>query len=765
MKTDEIRRLIGEMTLEEKVSLCSGKDMWRLKGLERLGIPSIAVSDGPHGLRKQDGGGDNFGMKSSGPAVCFPTAAGLAATFNRELLYVLGRALAGECQAMDVQILLGPAVNIKRSPLCGRNFEYFSEDPYLTGELAAQYTMGMQDNGVGVSVKHFAANNQETRRFEVSANVCERALREIYLPAFEAVVKKARPWTVMSSYNRVNGKYVQEDRRMLTDILRGEWGFDGFVMSDWTAVDDRIASLCAGQELEMPGNGGINDKRIAEAVRSGVIGEEVLDTALERMLPVLFKIRDGMKPGAVFDGDRDHDTARQIALESMVLLKNEDILPLRAGQKIVFIGEFAVKPRYQGGGSSHVHSYKVDNALEAAAKFAAVRYSPGYRGEDAEPSESLIAEAAALAKTSDVAVIFAGIPSICDTEGQDRKHIDMPQSHNTLIEAVSAVQPNTVIVLHNGAPVTMPWLNNVKGVLESYLAGEAAGSAQADILFGKANPSGKLAETFPVKLPDTPPFFNFPGHLNDADYSEGVFVGYRYYATKEMEVLFPFGHGLSYTTFAYSDMTVSAEELSGDDELMVEFTVKNTGERAGKETAQLYISPKTGGISRPVMELKGFEKTEFQPGEEKRLRFTLTPRAFAYYDEGAKGWVVENGEYEVRVGKSSRDIALRKTVCWNQPPISGWRVDRNTLIGDLLAHPITKTILEQAMQNMNPGTAAEEAGLSGDFDPPMVSVFFRETPLRNISFYIKALDEEKIGQFIQRLNRALAAGETGTFNS
>ena len=607
MKRD-VKAIIKEMTLEEKAGMCSGKDFWHLKGVERLGIPEVMVSDGPHGLRKQAAEADHLGLNESIQAVCFPTACATACSFDRDLLEKMGERIGDECQAEDVSVILGPAVNIKRSPLCGRNFEYFSEDPYLASQMAASHIKGVQSKNVGTSIKHFAANNQEHRRMSCSSEVDERTLREIYLAAFETAVKEGKPDTVMCSYNRINGEFASENHWLLTEVLRDEWGFEGYVMSDWGAVNDRVKGLKAGLELEMPGSGGHTDKEIAEAVKKGELDEAVLDRAVERILNIVFKFADNRQEGK-FDKEEDHKLAAKIEAESMVLLKNEDILPLSAqGKKIAFIGKFAEAPRFQGGGSSHIHSFKTTSALEAVKDVAQVTYAQGYDVKEDVVDQAMLDQAVQTAKEADAAVIFAGLPDAFESEGYDRSHMRMPQCQNTLISEIAKVQENVVVVLHNGSPVEMPWADQVKGILEAYLGGQAVGQAEVDVLFGKVNPSGKLAETIPFKLSDNPSYLNFPGDGQTVEYKEGVFVGYRYYDAKEMPVRYPFGHGLSYTTFAYSDLQLSADRIKDTDTLKVTLKVKNTGDRAGKEIVQLYVADKTGSAGRPGKRAEKFRE-------------------------------------------------------------------------------------------------------------------------------------------------------------
>ena len=655
----DIKKIVSELTLEEKAGLCSGKDFWRLKSVERAGIEEIMVSDGPHGLRKQADGGDHIGLNESVVATCFPTSVGVAASFDRAVARRQGIALGKEAAAEKLGVLLGPAINVKRSPLCGRNFEYMSEDPYLTGELSAEYVGGVQSSGVGVSVKHFAANNQENRRMTISSEVDERTLREIYLPAFETTVKKASPWTIMCSYNRINGVYSSENKWLLNDVLRDEWGFDGFVMTDWGAIADRVKGLEAGLELEMPSSGGKNDRKIAEAVRSGALDEKVLDAACERIIKIIFATRERAK--CVYDREADHRLAREIAAECMVLLKNDGILPLTADKKYAFIGKFAKAPRHQGGGSSHINTYKVVGAWDAAEGIDKT-YAEGYTDRD-EVNAALIAEAVETAKKADVAIVFAGLTDAYESEGFDRTHIDMPAGHVKLIEAVADANPNTVVVLHNGSPVSMPWLPKVKGVLEAYLGGEASGEAVYDILFGKVNPSGKLPETFPVALDDVAASAYFPGGTAAVQYREGLYVGYRYFDKAVKQVLFPFGYGLSYTEFGYSNLKIKKPEIDINEEnLELSFSVENTGKVFGKEAVQVYVSDKESSVYRPVKELKAFDKVALEPGEKKTVSFALDKRAFAYYDVKAHDWKVESGEFDILVGASSQDIRLKATV-------------------------------------------------------------------------------------------------------
>lgn len=677
-----IQKIISEMTLEEKASLCSGEDFWHTKQVKRLGIPVVMMTDGPHGLRKVISRPDEPNVHDSVPATCFPTASALACSWDAGLIYSVGAALGEECLSEQISILLGPGCNIKRSPLCGRNFEYFSEDPYFISQVAGAFIQGVQSKGVGATIKHFAGNNQETLRFIINAVIDERTLREIYLAGFEGAIKTAKPWLVMCAYNSLNGEYCSENNTLLNDILKKEWGFEGFVVSDWGAVYNRVKGLAAGLDLEMPGSNGERDKRIVQAVQCGKLSETVLDDTVERILNVVFKAFDNLKPGAIYDKQAHHSLAKAAALESIVLLKNEaEILPLKKAGTIAVIGAFAKQPRFQGGGSSHVNAAMLDNPYDEISKMAEnsgfnIRYADGYVLDNTDikfgmqqlaslsdiPDEALISEAIDAASGADTAIIFAGLPDTFEFEGVDRKHLRIPEGHRKLIEAVTSVQKNTIVVLSNGAPIEMPWLNCVKGVIEGYLGGQAFGGAIVDILFGDANPCGKLAETFPMRLADNPSYLNFPGETKKVEYREGLFVGYRWYDAREISPLFPFGYGLSYTSFEYSDLKLDKKAIKEGEPLNVTVSVKNTGRRPGKEIVQLYIRDVKSSVIRPVKELKGFKKLEIQPGEQKQAEFTLDKRSFAYYDTDRREWAVESGEFEILIGKSSADIVLKDTV-------------------------------------------------------------------------------------------------------
>lgn len=748
----DIKTLIKEMTLEEKAGLCSGKDFWNLKGIERLNIPSVMVCDGPHGLRKQEQQGDHLGVNDSIKAVCFPSACATAASFDRDLLKTLGETLGEECQAENVSVLLGPAVNIKRSPLCGRNFEYFSEDPYLAGELAKSYIEGVQSKNVGTSIKHFAANNQEYRRMTCSSEIDEQTLREIYLAAFETAVKEAKPWTVMCSYNRVNGVLASENPVLLNDILRDEWGFDGFVVSDWGAVSNRVEGLKAGLELEMPSSNGITDKEIVNAVKNGTLSMDILNCAVERILNIVARFVNN-RITAEFDKEKHHRLAVSMEEECAVLLKNENrLLPLNSETRVAFIGQFAENPRFQGGGSSHINACKVSDALSSTNGMLNMTYAKGYDLFDAESNQLLISEALRSAESSDVVVIFAGLPDSYECEGYDREHMRLPDYQNKLIEEVAAINPNTVVVLHNGSPVEMPWVNKVPCILELYLGGQGVGEATINLLTGKANPCGRLAESFPVKLSDNPSYLNFPGDGKKVNYQEGIFVGYRYYDKKEMNVLFPFGHGLSYTSFSYSNLRVCKENMSESLIIKVQVDVTNTGDYEGKEVVQLYVSDRSGTPNRPLKELKGFSKVCLEPGQTKTVEMTLTQRAFSWYNTEIKDWYHADGDYEILIAKSANDIVLNGTVHLEATHTLPFVVGLNTTIEELLQDPRTS----QATQELIKNYASQEQSLQAAeaITPEMMASMMKYAPLRSLRNFI-GLDDNYLLELIQYMNSLL----------
>ncbi len=732
MNNKMIQEIISQMTLEEKASLCSGKDAWHTQDIARLHIPSTRLSDGPHGLRKTVAGTeDNLGLAESIEAICFPAGCATAASFNRELLIKMGEVIGNECQAEEVDIILGPAVNIKRSPLCGRNFEYYSEDPLLATEMAGALIQGIQNKNIGTSIKHFLANNQETRRMTVSSEVDERALREIYLAAFEGAVKKSKPWTVMCAYNRINGTYAAENQTFLSGVLRDEWGFDGYVMSDWGAVNDRPAGLAAGLELEMPSSYGINDELIVAAVQEGRLKEDAVDEACRRILEIVSRCQENRDRTAVFDRSKDHAAAKEIAYETIVLLKNDQILPLKETEKVALIGHYAMTPRYQGGGSSHINSYKVTSVLDSLKDNTMISYAKGYDDRQETIDEALLAEALQAAEAADVAVFFAGLPDHYESEGYDREHMRLPAVQNELIEKIAAVQPNIVVVLHNGSPVEMPWIGKVKGLLETYLSGEAVGEACADLLYGKVCPSARLPETFPLRLEDNPSYLNFPGDPERVVYQEGIFVGYRYYDKKKLPVLFPFGHGLSYTQFQYSDMKLSAAEAKDTDTIRVSIDVTNTGGMKGKEVVQLYVAKPVGMVNRPEQELRDFTKVELAPGETRTVSFELGKRAFAYWDIRQHDWCIEAGEYEIRIGKSSRDIIKTGKIKMSSGEGQKAVYGMNATIGDIMRDERAKPYLQELLKD-NALTAISDLNGAGEKEPPqdISTAMLNDLPVR-----------------------------------
>ena len=627
--------LVQQLGSDEKVGLCTGRTFWELRGIERLGLPSLWVTDGPHGLRKQQGDSDHIGLNDSVPAICFPPAVGLASTWNRDLLREIGVALGEACVSEKVSVLLGPGVNIKRSPLCGRNFEYFSEDPYLSGQMGAAWVQGVQSQGIGTSLKHYAANNQEGHRMVVDAIIDERTLREIYLPGFEITVKDAQPWTVMCSYNMLNGTYLAENHLLLTRILKEEWGHTGLVLTDWGACNDRVKGFAAGLELEMPGNRGVHTPAVLAALSNGELSEAQLNAATTRVVELILKSRPALKKDRDYDRDAHHLLARRAAEEACVLLKNDgDLLPLAKTGKLAVIGALAATPRYQGSGSSQINPTRLDIPLQEIQQLLgadhALRYAAGYSLADDNIDQGLIDEALATAREAETVVLFAGLPDSYESEGFDRTHLRLPAAQLQLIDAVAAVTNRLVVILQNGAPVELPFIDKVQALLETYLGGQAGGSAVARIIFGDANPSGKLAETFPVRLEDAPCQDWFPGEPRQVQYREGLWVGYRYFSTAATPVAFPFGHGLSYTTFAYSNLRLAGAAQSGTVDtaqlgewhgIRVLCDIKNTGAVAGSEIAQLYIGSQAAALYRPRRELRNFARIQLEPGQTGTVVF------------------------------------------------------------------------------------------------------------------------------------------------
>ncbi|RFU20904.1 glycoside hydrolase family 3 C-terminal domain-containing protein [Geodermatophilus marinus] len=703
---------VASLTVAERAALCLGSDFWHTAAVERAGIEAITLSDGPHGLRVQPAQGDHVGISGSLPATCFPTASALAATWDVGLIGDVGAAIGLEARAQGVAVVLGPGVNIKRSPLCGRNFEYFSEDPHLSGRLGAALVSGIQSQGVGASVKHFAANNQETDRLRVSADVDERTLREIYLPAFEHVVTAAGPWTVMCAYNRVNGVHASQNRWLLTEVLRDEWGFDGLVVSDWGAVVDRVAALAAGLDLEMPPNLGVSDVAVVDAVASGALEEAVLDTAAGRVLRLVERAR-ARRPAEI-DVDAHHALARRAAARGIVLLKNDgDVLPLTAA-RVCVVGEFARTPRFQGAGSSEVNPTRVDTALDELRRTQPdLTFVPGFDLTDPGRDGALSDEAVTAARDADVVVAFLGLPPEDESEGFDRTHMDLPAAQTTLLDRLLDGPAPVVVVLANGSAVLLtPWHERAAAVLECWLGGQAAGGAVADVLTGVVNPSGRLTETIPLRLQDTPSYLNFPGEEGHVRYGEGVFVGYRAFDAADRPVAYPFGHGLSYTGFDYTDLAIdTAGSVDGDDlVLTARLTVTNTGAVAGREVVQLYVGAPPGRVARPPRELRGFTTVDLAPGDGTAVEFTLGARDLAYWSTAHRRWVVDPGTYRIAVGASSRDIRLTSGVHVDATPPRP-RLDGSATLQEWLTDPDGEAALRAAVGTDGDG---RPKGILGD---------------------------------------------------
>ncbi|WP_431230764.1 glycoside hydrolase family 3 C-terminal domain-containing protein [Paenarthrobacter nicotinovorans] len=717
--------LIAEMTLEEKAGLVSGASFWTTRPVDRLGVPAATITDGPHGVRMQRESADHLGLNASEPATCFPTASSTGSTWNPELLTEMGEALAAESRAHGVDILLGPGVNIKRSPMCGRNFEYFSEDPFHAGVMGAALVRGVQSGGVGTSLKHFAANNQETDRMRVDAQVDERTLREIYFPAFERTIRESAPTTVMCSYNKVNGTYASQNHWLLTEILRNEWGFEGYVVSDWGAVTNPVAAVAAGLDLEMPSTGDRSVQTIVAAVTSGALDEAVLDAAVSRILTVHERVIGNRDTAPRVDLDAHHALARRIAADGTVLLANEEqLLPLSAteGGSIAVIGHFATTPRYQGAGSSHVNPTRLDDALTAIreATSRTVQFAPGFTF-DGDHDDELHAEAIALAEQSSEVILFLGLPPKDESEGFDRTHMLLPDTQRSLLSAIARVNPSLVVVLSNGGVVSLEGIaGTAPSILEMWLGGQASGTAAADLLFGTAQPGGRLAETIPHALAQTPAFVNWPGENGVVRYGEGLFVGYRWYDHTEQDVAFPFGYGLSYTTFEYTGMTVTVPDDT-EAAAVIEVTVTNTGDRPGSDVVQIYVTDNEASVSRPRRELKGFAKVWLEPGEQAQVRLDLDERAFAFW--GPTGWTVEPGTFTIHAGPNSRDLPLTEAITLNVPE-PAIALDAGSTLQEWANHPTGLAALEQAMISM--GQPADT--LTNEESLPL----FGSMPLRTI---------------------------------
>jgi beta-glucosidase len=757
MKQQEIKRLVSKMSLEEKAGLCSGMDFWHTKEIKRLGVPAIRLSDGPHGVRKVS---LDKGLDESLPATCFPTEAAMGSSWDKTLLAEVGRAIGREAQAQGVQLVLGPGLNMKRSPLCGRNFEYYSEDPVLTAELAAAFVEGMQDQGVGACVKHFAVNNQETDRMRIDAIVAERALREIYLSAFEKVIKKALPMAVMAAYNKINGEYCNQNRSLLYDVLQKEWNFKGFTVSDWGAIDDRVRALNAGLHLQMPFDGGISDKKIIQAVKEGKIEQDHLDDILVRLLHNVFWAHENKKQNADADYTMHHTLARKAAAESIVLLKNErDILPIETQKykNILVAGAFAKHPRFQGSGSSQINPTHVDIPYDEIKKAAGdsytLQYAQGYSLEDKQ-DETLIQEACTLARNADIVVVLAGLPDLYESEGYDREHLDLPTAHNTLIAELAKVHSSVVVVLQNGSALTMPWLDEVEAVLETWLGGQAVGGAIADVLFGKVNPCGKLAESFARRLEHTPAFLNWPGRESRVHYGEGIFIGYRYYEKKEIDPLFAFGHGLSYTSFEYSKIKTDKNSLDENDTLNITCSIKNKGNKAGKEVVQLYLGFEPARQQHPLKRLSAFRKIELQPGEQKEVGFTLGFSDFAYYSARHSKWICESGVYKLSVGSSSRDIRLCQTIKLHTPQAENIKLSKDSTFKEWLQHPQGKELIKPLIDAMLYVLGVTDEAASEQKQLDLVRNLAADIPICRMSQFSQGkITEQMIADVVKNVSR------------
>jgi beta-glucosidase len=725
--------VLDQLTLEEKAALTVGRDAWTTVPVERLGIPSVWLSDGPTGLRKLRAS-DDMSLENTVPATCFPTESALAASWDLALVEDVAGAIAEECRAEGVGVLLGPGINLKRSPLGGRNFEYFSEDPVLSGRMAAAFVRGLQGRGVGACLKHLVANEHETGRMYVDSIVDERTLREVYLRPFEIAVREADPWTLMASYNRLNGEYCVESRRLLREILVEEWGFSGIVMSDWLAVNDRVASVDAGLHLQMPGSP--TAAAVVAAVREGRLDEARLDEVVRALLVFVERAAPAAEPAPPADLDAHHRLARRAAAAGIVLLKNEGgLLPLGAdAEGVALIGAFAREPRYQGAGSSQVKPTRVETLHDELPHGA---YARGY-SEEGERDDALLREAQAAARGARVAIVCVGLPPSHETEGVDREHIDLPAQHDALVEAVLEVQPNTVVVLTNGSAVAMPWAARVPAIVEGWLGGQGGGGAVADVLLGRVNPAGRLAETFPVALADTPSYLDFPGDGDGrSHFTDRLFTGYRSYDARGIEPLFPFGHGLSYTSFEYSGLRV--------DGLRVSLTVANTGDRAGAEVVQLYVRERAPRLRRPDKELRAFAKPQLEPGERREVTFTLEPRDLATYDTRVAAWRTDSGEFDILVGASSRDIRLQATVTLELPDPPRVPLDRLTPLGQWRAIPATRERVDQAM--------ASVPLLASALESPMIETFVADMPIVKLVM-LGALEDDELDELIATVNRA-----------
>lgn len=743
-----VKELVSEMTLKEKASLLSGSDFWHTEKVERLDLPEFMMCDGPNGLRKQIGTPDHMGVNESISTVCYPTASALSSSFDEEMIEKLGEILGEECLREGVAMLLGPGLNMKRSPICGRNFEYYSEDPFLAGKLASAFVKGVQSTGVLACPKHFAANNQEYRRMSGSSIVDERTLHEIYLSAFEMMVKESHPKSIMCAYNQLNGTFLSENKYMLTDVLKEKWGFDGFVVTDWGAGKDPAKGVEAGLDLVMPGPREDHEKAIIAAVESGKLDEAKVDKAVTNILNALNWHLENAPEDCPSSDDStrksDYEFARELEENCAVLLKNNKVLPIKSGKKVLFVGEFAKAPRYQGSGSSHINSAHVSNALDAA-KDRDVSFVQGYDTKDPQKSYILREDAVIAAQDADIIVIFAGLPGSYESEGFDRSDINLPPEQDKLIDELVQLGKKTVVVLHNGAPVAMPWIDKVDAVLDMFLGGDGVGEATVRLLWGDVNPSGKLSETYPIKLSDNPSFLNFPGDAGNPIYAEGIFIGYRYYEKKRLSVLFPFGHGLSYTEFEYMDPKISKERITDNDTVEVSIDIWNVGRYPGKETVQLYVSDNESKVTRPLKELKGFKKLFLNPGEKKTVTFTLDKRSFAYYNEALHDFHVESGDFTIMFGASSQDIRQTVSVHVESTVEVPLEVNLFTPIEDILDTKKGKEILAPIVDEALSGPS-EDTDLMGEGAAEMMRKMILEMPIGSLTNFgiVSAEEMEKL---------------------
>ncbi|MCH4207190.1 MAG: glycoside hydrolase family 3 C-terminal domain-containing protein [Solobacterium sp.] len=760
MDQDQIRHLEQQLTLEEKASLCSGAEMFSTQAIERLGIPSFRLSDGPNGLRLQLGKQDFSGRNKSVQAICYPPSCTVGSSFHPELVEEMGKDLGRICQANDVQVLLGPGICQKRSPLCGRNFEYFSEDPLVSGVLGSAYVKGVQSEGVGVSLKHFLANSQESRRRTENSVLDERTLREIYASAFERVVKESHPWTVMAAYNQVNGIYATESPAILKDLLRSEWGFDELVVSDWMAVHDRVASIRGGCDLTMPCDKN-HDHLLVEAVQNGTLDEKELDECCCAIIALAFKAQENRHPDTVYDYEAGHALARRIAEEGMVLLKNsEHILPLDPNRRIAVIGKFAEEPRYQGAGSSKVEPYHVPTMPEVTAAYPNITYAEGF-GFGGTADQAKLEEAVNAASAAEIAVVIAGLPPVMESEGYDRWIMKLPECQNELIEQVCKVQKNTIVILENGSPVDMPWIDQPMAVLKAYLGGEAACEAIFDLLQGKVNPSGHLAESFPVKVEDNPSYLYWPSEDDLVEYREGVFTGYRYYTSAHQKTLFPFGYGLSYSEFRYSDLKLSSDQFKAGETMTAQVSVTNVSKIPGYVLVQLYVGTDISrtGIRRPVRELRGFKKIYLNAGETETVSFELSKRSFAVWDLSAHTWRVPGGHYELQIGLNAEEIVLSAGLAVQDEYIPvPHHYSIMTPIMDIVKIPAGKQLVDRLMPSFRAviaklSTAAASAETDipyGDLRPDTVGLMAE--PLQTLQRFAQGMTEEDWEKFFQEIN-------------